>query len=244
MSQNNSLKISAKDILVRTITSKVANEFVKKHHYSGKVVNNSQLHFGAFVNGVLHGVLSYGASMDKRKIQGLVKDTGFNEFLELNRMAFDEKLPKNSESRCIAITLKIIKKKAPHIKWIVSFADGTQCGDGTIYRASGFLLTDIRSNKNTAMLPSGEVIHKMTLESNPNIPRKELDGKSYYQVTNGQFRFSDYVKYTGSKVLIGFQIRYIYFIDRSYIDKLNVPIMPYSAIKDMGASMYLGERLQ
>lgn len=227
MSQNNSLKISAKDILVRTITSKVANEFVKKHHYSGKVVNNSQLHFGAFVNGVLHGVLSYGASMDKRKIQGLVKDTGFNEFLELNRMAFDEKLPKNSESRCIAITLKIIKKKAPHIKWIVSFADGTQCGDGTVYRASGFILTSIKKNSTIIRLADGSIGANMTYSKGKHILK---DGGAKQP--------------KGSERLGGFMLRYIYFIDRSYIDKLNVPIMPYSAIKDMGASMYLGERLQ
>jgi hypothetical protein len=31
----------AKDIIVKVIPSKVANEFVKKHHYSGKVVPNS-----------------------------------------------------------------------------------------------------------------------------------------------------------------------------------------------------------
>lgn len=243
MLQNTTLKISAKDIRVQTINSKIANEFIKKHHYSGKVVNNSQLHFGAFVNGVLHGVLSYGASMDKRKIQGLVKNTGFNEFLELNRMAFDDRLPKNSESRCIAITLKIIKKKAPHIKWIISFADGTQCGDGTIYRASGFYLTDIRTNKNTAKLPSGEVIHKMTLESNPNTPRSELNGKTYYQITNGKFKFSDYVKDTNATVLVGYQLRYIYFIDKQYIDNLTVSILPYSRIDEVGAKMYKGMRV-
>jgi hypothetical protein len=36
--------------------------------------------------------------------------------LELNRMAFDDYLPKYSESRCIAISIKLIKKNAPHIK--------------------------------------------------------------------------------------------------------------------------------
>ena len=59
-------------------------------------------------------------------------------------MAFSEKLPRNSESRAISIAMKLIKKHYPHIDWVVLFADGTQCGDGTIYRASGFVLTDIR----------------------------------------------------------------------------------------------------
>lgn len=131
----------AKEIIVKVIPASVANPFVKKYHYSGKIVNNSRVHFGAFLDGKLHGVMSFGNSMDKSKIQGLIEGTGWNEFIELNRMAFDNYLPKNSESRCIAIAIRLLKKNAPHIKWIISFADGTQCGDGTIYRASGFYLT-------------------------------------------------------------------------------------------------------
>ena len=133
----------AKDILIKVIPAKVANEFIKKKHYSGKVVPNSILHFGCFLDNQLHGVMQYGPSINKKGTINLVADTGWNEFIELNRMAFDDFLPKYSESRCIAITIKLIKKNAPHIKWIISFADGTQCGDGTIYRASGFKLVGI-----------------------------------------------------------------------------------------------------
>jgi hypothetical protein len=81
--------------------------------------------------------------------------------------------------------MKLIKKNAPQIKWVISFADGCSCGDGTIYRASNFVLTDIRENKNLCVLPNGEKIHKMTLESSPNQPRPELGGKTYYQLTGG-----------------------------------------------------------
>lgn len=175
----------AKEIELKVIPSSIANPFIKAHHYSGKVVNNSCLHFGAFLDGGLHGVMSYGPSLDKRKIMGLVEGTGWNEFLELNRMAFDEYLPRNSEIRCIGQSIRLIKKRAPQIKWIISFADGCSCGDGTIYRASNFVLTDIKANKNLCLLPNGEKIHKMTLESNPTTPRKELGGKCYYDVTGG-----------------------------------------------------------
>ena len=167
----------AKEIVVKVIPSKIANPFIRTHHYSGKIVNNSVLHFGAFLDGQLHGVLSYGSSLDKSKIVTLVKGTGWSEFLELNRMAFDDYLPRNSESYCIAKTIRLIKKNAPHIKWIISFADGCSCGDGTIYRASNFVLTDIKRNNNLVLLPNGEKIHKMTLESNPAKPRPELGGE-------------------------------------------------------------------
>lgn len=233
----------AKEIVIKVIPSKIANDFVKKNHYSGKVVNNSQLHFGCFLDNVLHGVLQYGPSLDKKKIMTLVDGTGWNEFLELNRMAFDDYLPKNSESRCIAQTIRMIKKNAPQIKWIISFADGCSCGDGTIYRASGFLLTAIKENFNLVELPNGEKIHKMTLESNPKRPRKELSGKSYYDITGGRFNFKKYVEAVNGKILKGFQLRYIYFIDKEYEKNLTVPVIPFSKIDEIGAGMYKGERV-
>lgn len=233
----------AKEIIVKVVPGKIANPFIKKHHYSGKVVNNSCLHFGAFLDGKLHGVMSYGPSLDKSKMLGLVEGTGWNEFLELNRMAFDDYLPRNSESYCIAKSLKLIKKNAPQVKWVVSFADGCSCGDGTIYRASNFVLTAIKPNSNLVLLPTGEKIHKMTLESNPTTPRRELGGRSYYDVTGGRFDFGKYVDAVGGKVLQGYQLRYVYFIDKTYRKRLTVPEIPFSAIDECGAGMYKGEKV-
>ena len=233
----------AKEIEVKVIPSKIANPFIKKHHYSGKVVNNSCLHFGAFLDGRLHGVLSYGPSLDKSKIMGLVDGTGWNEFLELNRMAFDEYLPRNSESYCIAKSLKLIKKNAPQIKWVISFADGCSCGDGTIYRASNFVLTDIRENHNICRLPDGTLQHKIPIEIQPTKPRKELGGKSYFDITGGKCNFKKYVEVAHGEILTGYQLRYIYFIDKAYRSRLTVPEIPFSKIDELGAGMYKGEKV-
>lgn len=182
-------KVSAKNLVLKVVPSSIANPFIRKHHCSGKCVNNSSLHFGVFWEGKLEGVMSYGPPLDKSKVIGLVQGTGWNQMLELNRMAFSDVLPRNSESRAISQSMKLIKRNAPHIKWILSFADGTMCGDGTIYRASNFILTAIKENQNIARLPNGGEIHKMTLESNPTAPREELGGASYYDVTGGRYDF-------------------------------------------------------
>nr|DAF35470.1 MAG TPA: hypothetical protein [Caudoviricetes sp.] len=233
----------AKEIKVKVIPSSIANTFIVRHHYSHKVVNNSKLHFGAFLDGKLHGVMSYGPSMIKAKMLGLVEGTGWNEFLELNRMAFDEYLPRNSESRCIGLSLRLIKKNAPQVKWVISFADGCSCGDGAIYRASNFVLTGIKKNKALAVLPSGEKIHRMTLDSNPTSPRPELGGKCYFDVTGGKLNFEKYVDAAGGTVLEGYQLRYIYFIDKSYRQRLTVPEIPFSKIDEIGAGMYKGQKV-
>lgn len=232
----------AKEITLKVIPSSIATPFVKKHHYSGKIVPNSNLHFGVFLDGKMHGVMSYGTSLVKHNIIGLVRGTRWYEYLELNRMAFDSVLPKNSESRAIALSIKLIKKRAPHIKWILSFADACSCGDGTIYRASNFVLTLIKENEGLVQLPDGSAIHKLTLESNPTMPRPELGGRTYFDVTGGKFSFKKYLMATSGVLQAGFQLRYIYFIDKSKIKDLTVPIVPFSRIAELGAGMYKGQR--
>lgn len=209
--------MSAKDIVIKPIDSKSAEKLCKMYHYSGKVAAISQLHFGVFYKGKVEGVMQFGPPIDRRKLLPLVKNTKFNDFLELNRMAFSDKLPKNSESRAISVCMKIIKKRYPHIKWIVSFADGTQCGDGTIYRASGFILTAIRKNSTIYKLKSGEITAKHGTNSRD---------------------------FSGAKRLDGFQLRYIYFLDKSYRENLTVPEIPFSKIDEVGASMYKGNKIK
>lgn len=186
--------------------------------------------------------MQFGPSLDKRKTKSLVSETGWNNFLELNRMAFSDVLPRNSESRAIGVAMRLIKKHYPHIEWVISFSDGTQCGDGTIYRASGFVLTDIKVSKNLAMLPNGTAVHKMTLESSPSVARPEIDGKSYYDVTGGKYNFSAYVQAANAKIIPGYQLRYVYFLNPKAKERLTVPILPFSKIDEMGAGMYKGER--
>jgi hypothetical protein len=218
----------AKEIIVKVIPAKIANEFVKKYHYSGKVVPNSILHFGCFLDEQLHGVLSYGSPMVKKNVIQFVENTKWNEMLELNRMAFNDYLPKNSESRCISISIKLIKKNAPHIKWILSFSDANLCGDGTIYRASGFNLIGVNKNTSTYQLPNGEVVCSLTSSAHRT---KESNGKSG----------TNWIKENGGKKLEGFQIRYIYVIDKTC--KITVPILPFSKIDELGAGMYKGKKV-
>lgn len=229
--------------MIKVIPANVANPFVKKHHYSGKIVGNSKLHFGAFLDGKLHGVMSYGPSTDKRKMLTLVEGTEWDGFIELNRMAFDDYLPRNAESYCIGKTLRMIKKQAPQVKWVISFADGCSCGDGTIYRASNFVLTGIKKNNALLLLPDGQKIHRISLTAQPLTKRKELGGKSLSEISGGGASLEKYMEVTGAKPLKGFQLRYIYFIDKKYKDKLTVPILPFSKIDEMGAGMYKGQNV-
>ena len=274
---------NAKDILLKPIPAKDANELVKRVHYSGKVVQNSQIHIGVFYHGKLEGAMQFGPSLDKRKIQGLVEGTQWHEFIELNRMAFSDALPRNSESRAISIAMKLLRKHAPQLKWVISFADATQCGDGAIYRASGFVLTGIKENGQNYRLPFADDLdpapllakglgenhvdvlrqwlreitphaHKMSLQGAPHAHKMSLQGgvrpsqtlsevKNIMRIVTGGGTSADQLfKLMGGYPAIGYQLRYIYFIDLTYRERLTVPVLPFSEIDRLGAGMYKGEK--
>lgn len=214
--------MSAKDIIVKPISSQDAARIVKSCHYSGKVVPNSQLHFGVFLNGKCGGAMQFGPSMRKDLIAPLVANTKWNGFIELNRMAFADWLPRNSESRAISVALRLIRKAYPHIEWVVSFADGTQCGDGTIYRASGFVLTAIKKNSEMVICPKTGAV----------------------MATMAAYHKGHAAEISTWERLQGYMLRYIYFLNPAARQRLTVPELPYSEIQRRGAGMYRGKPTQ
>ena len=241
----------AKEIQVKAISSSDANRIIKKLHYSGKVVNNSQLHFGVFLKSRCGGALQFGPSLDKRKLIKLVNGTRWNEFIELNRMALADWLPRNGESRSIGLALKKIKKYYPWIKWVVSFADATQCGDGTIYRASNFVLTGIKKNNQIWVSPDNHRFSRMSLTDGRSKKEQQKDLHTICRTTvtkgrglslsDGAASMKPYID-AGFKPLSGFQLRYIYFLHPKERNNLTVPILPFSIIREMGAGMYKGQK--
>lgn len=225
----------AKRLIIKPIAAKDANRIVQSLHYSGKTVQNSQLHLGVFLDGKCGGAMQFGPSLDKRKMLGLVEGTLWNEFIELNRMAFADWLPRNGESRAIGYAFRWMKKTYPHIKWCVSFSDATQCGDGTIYRASGFVLTGIQPNKSIWRFPDGETVADMGIKTGYAWQRKKF-GKVLL-ATEALHE----AKRMGATPILGFQLRYLYFLDTSARERLTVPILPFSEIDRRGAGMYKGK---
>lgn len=225
---------TVKDLIVKLIHKRDADKVVKKYHYSGKVTQNSQLSFGIFLKSELLGAIQFGPSIDKRRM-GQSLGIGMNESLELNRLAISDRLGKNTEPRTLAICLRIIKKKYPFIKCIISFADACQCGDGTIYRASGFKLHSYKTNKSLVMLTKNDrkVISKYIKINGNIIAKKSLDD---HVDSNGKYLSS---LLTDSKPLPGYQMKYIYYFDKK-LEKLHSSIS-FDKIPDE-VRMYKGKK--
>lgn len=230
---------SAKDIRVAPIARRDAIAFIRRVHYSGKDDNRSRIHLGVFLDGILGGVMQFGPSMDKRKSIGLVAATPWNGYMDLHRLAFTDDLPRNSESRAISVAMRILRKKAPHLQWILSYADATQCGDGTIYRASGFVLTGIKKNTSMYRMPDGAVLCKIVFE--PGFSANISAGVKGKYGQDGSMTAGRFLKRIGAERLVGHQLRYIYFLDPAARARLTVPEIPFSRITEMGAGMYRGQ---
>jgi hypothetical protein len=232
----------AKRLEVKPIAASDARRIVKELHYSHKVVVNSQLHLGVFLDGRCGGAMQFGPSLDKRKMLGLVTGTLWNEFIELNRMAFADWLPRNGESRCIGFAMRWLRKHYPQIKWVVSFADGAQCGDGAI--SSGVVLTSIKKNTwgGRIVVADASVNELLRKQRRDVLSRTTLTKGKYTAETNGGSSMRAF-KEAGFQPLPWFQLRYIYFIDQLVRQNLTVPILPFDEIGKRGAGMYRGKQI-
>lgn len=216
---------TAKDIVIKPIDSESARKVVRLYHYSGTTAMSSQIHFGVFLDGRIEGALQFGPSIDKRRMAQNLR-IGFNDALELNRMALSDRCPKNSESRAISICLNILRKRYPHLKVIISFADACQCGDGTIYRASGFKLHSFKKNTSLFSL-NGNVVSDKTLNN-------MIDQK-----TGKRGKSSVIGKKMNLKPLDGYQMKYLYFFDKNLEKQFK--LVDFNAIPKE-VKMYKGQR--
>lgn len=158
------------------VTRAEASSCVRAWHYSARPYSKSVLHVGAMLDGRLCGVMSWGPGVDTRKIIGLIHGTPWDGYLELNRMAFSAALPRCSESRALGVCVRMMRRHAPWLRWLVSFADGAQSGSGTIYRASGWVLTQARENVTLWRDPHGAVVSTVGVRTSARL-RRALGGR-------------------------------------------------------------------
>ncbi|MFV0421392.1 hypothetical protein [Oleidesulfovibrio sp.] len=193
---------------VAQLPSKDARSIITQFHYSHRVVNNSYLHLGVYLEGALEGVLQLGYALQPARAGAIVQGTVQGQYMELNRMWLSDHAPRNSESRALSYTIKYIRRACPSVAWIQSFADERCKGLGVVYQAANFLYCGCHTTDFYEL--DGEFYHNML------VTRKDVKRGLHLQANLHRAAKHSYR-----------QFRYIYFLKRDWMKRLNKTIQPY-----------------
>ena len=196
-------------IQVRPIKSDIAKKVLTENHYLRSIPGGTQIPLGAFIEGRLLGVLTFGVG--PTNAYRLVDSAARTDCVTLTRLWLSDELPKNSESRVIGIALRSLAK-ATTLKFVLTYADPSAKHMGTIYQASNWIYI-------------GESQPMSLLDFGDGVPRNAR--------TVGHRFGSHSVKYFrkhGMSVTRIPQVpkhRYIYFLDKTWQDRLKPEQLPY-----------------
>lgn len=121
---------SAKKIRMKQVNKEWIDEWISERHYLGTTPPGARLRLAFFHEGICVGGMLWGR-LTARAYESF-------QTLELTRMFLDDACPRNSESRCIGMATKLIKKLFPEMHTLYSYSDPAYGHTGTIYRAAGW----------------------------------------------------------------------------------------------------------
>ncbi len=177
---------------IAEIPRATAADIIIRHHYSGRIVQNSYIHLGVFLRGELVGALQFGYAMNPSSGKSVVAGTGNRDYLELNRMWLSDAVPRNGESMAISYATKYIKARFPAVQWIQSFAD-ERCGCwGVVYQACNFVYCGFHFTDFYQL--DGEWFHEMLLTAHKKMgTRGARLRENLHRATKHRFRQFRYV---------------------------------------------------
>jgi len=118
------------------IGPKAAATAYKNWHYLGDTDFISSFNYGVYFNQRFMGAITYGPP-NAAELDGFFDRYSQKQWYEIKRFALSSDCPRNSESRVIAVTMRLLRKRTP-VKGVITYADSGQGHVGTIYKAAGF----------------------------------------------------------------------------------------------------------
>lgn len=212
-SDNAVVGYGAIDLHVELIPCWLARLIIKEFHYSKRFVNNSYFHVGIYNKRELVGVMQWGYALNPNSGANVVFDTKNRDYMELNRLWIHDKMPKNTASRALSYSFKLMRQLHPTVQWVQSFAD-ERCGkNGVVYQASNFDYVGSHVTKFYEL--DGDYYHPICLTA------KKRGGK------RGEYLRANIDRATTHKLR---QFRYIKFFNKRARKRLNTnrfKLQPY-----------------
>lgn len=148
--------IPVKEMTVKAMTCKEARPYIATFHYSKTMPDSTKYIFAGYYGDILCGIVAYGMGTGKNQYLSIVPTIENGEYLELTRLWCANDMPKNTESKLIATSLKMLPKE---IKLVLSFADDSKKHVGTIYQATNWYYLGSNKGGKTLICEDGVVKH-------------------------------------------------------------------------------------
>ena len=159
LGEGGSIPTSPLQLILRLIDKPTASIAYSRWHYFGDKGYLATHSFGIYFDVRLLGAISYGIP-NAGRIKGLYDYKTQGDYMELTRLALSDDLPPNSESRVIAVSLRLLKRANPHLRGIITYADTAYKHTGIIYRASNFQYWGLTAPK-TDLFVDGKPVGKL-----------------------------------------------------------------------------------
>ena len=147
-----------KFIKILECEKQMADNIIKKNHYSKKSTKNSCLNLLVYYCNKVSGALQLGYGIRPSK-KGTYNP---KKVLEFDRMWLSDDMPKLSETITLSLLHHYLKKNYPQIKHLISYADTSVGNNGTIYKAANYKLID-KIKARFFILENGDRVHPITM---------------------------------------------------------------------------------
>lgn len=160
-------------------------------HYSKSVPVGKSVKIGVWENGLFKGVVvfSRGATPHIGKPYNLYMD----EICELTRVALTKH--QTPVTKIISISLKLLKKKSPKLRLVVSYADADQNHHGGIYQGGGWVYVGLQNaNSRGAFIINGKKVHPRSVGAAGGVQslawiKKNWDPLAKEFITKGKHKY-------------------------------------------------------
>ena len=146
------------DLRLDYCSSKAAKHAVMRWHYSRAMPAFKLVRIGVWESGRFVGAILYGVGANRHIARPFkLRDT---QVCELVRVALAPGR-RHPTSKCVAISLRMLKRQSPGLRLIVSYADAGQNHVGTIYQATNWIFLGAATQPYLKV--KGKVEHPRTL---------------------------------------------------------------------------------
>ena len=130
------------EMSVVPIPVKEARKYIASFHYSKTMPDSTRFVYAGYLGQKLAGIICYGMGCGKNQYTSLFPNIKNGQYIELTRLWCANDMPKNTESKIISESLKLLP---PEIEVVLSFSDEGEGHSGTIYQATNWYYVGVNN---------------------------------------------------------------------------------------------------